>query len=255
VVPRGVPIRPVAEAAGPAASWNIASNAVEPIVGTLSFTHFRRNRWRASKIAIGSTLCLLEGWGYSRQPATATIPVRGSRPAHWLPQGSETLWLRRAALSTDRSSTPRCYRGRRCGTTPSLSLTSGGGKGAVAERVQQAAEPLDSKKFMPRRSSRCTVTQSGVHAPQQIIVFDLKTWGWITLLWGILVALVGVGLLSASSWARWTAIVVASLSFIVQLSFIGSTPYVLWGLSVLALTVVVLYALIVCWDEATIGPL
>jgi hypothetical protein len=74
--------------------------------------------------------------------------------------------------------------------------------------------------------------------------------GWL------LVALVGVGLLSASSWARWTAIVVASLSFVVQLSFIGSTPYVLWGLSVLALTVVVLYALIVHWDEATmIGSL
>ena len=31
----------------------------------------------------------------------------------------------------------------------------------------------------------------------------------------------------------------------------GSTPYVLWGLSVLALTAVVLYALIVRWDEAT----
>lgn len=90
-----------------------------------------------------------------------------------------------------------------------------------------------------------------VVAPQQIIVFDIKTWGWITLLWGVLVALVGVGLLAASSWARWTAIVVASLSFIVQLSFIGSTTYVLWGLSVLALTVVVLYALIVRWDEAT----
>ncbi len=89
-----------------------------------------------------------------------------------------------------------------------------------------------------------------VVSPQQIIVFDLKTWGWITLLWGILVALVGVGLLSGSSWARWVAIVVASLSFIVQLGF-GSTPYVLWGLSVLALTVVVLYALIVRWDEAT----
>ena len=95
-----------------------------------------------------------------------------------------------------------------------------------------------------------------VVSSQQIIVFDIKTWGWVTLLWGILVALVGVGLLSASSWARWTAIVVASLSFIVQLGFIGSTPYVLWGLSVMGLTVVVLYALIVRWDEATtIGSL
>jgi len=82
-------------------------------------------------------------------------------------------------------------------------------------------------------------------------VFDIETWGWVTLLWGILAALVGVGLLSGSSWARWTAIVIASLSFIVQLGFIGSTTYVLWGLSVMGLTVVVLYALIVRWDEAT----
>ena len=44
---------------------------------------------------------------------------------------------------------------------------------------------------------------------------------------------------------------IASLSFIVQLGFIGSTTYVLWGLSVMGLTVVVLYALIVRWDEAT----
>jgi hypothetical protein len=89
-----------------------------------------------------------------------------------------------------------------------------------------------------------------VLTPEQIIVFDTKTWGWVTLLWGILVVLAGFGLLSGSGWARWTAIVIASLSFIGQLGFIGSTPYVLWGLTVLALTVVVLYALIVRWDEA-----
>ena len=50
-----------------------------------------------------------------------------------------------------------------------------------------------------------------VVSPQQIIVFDLKTWGWITLVWGILVALVGVGLLSSRvsasscSWASSVA--------------------------------------------------
>jgi hypothetical protein len=86
---------------------------------------------------------------------------------------------------------------------------------------------------------------------QQVIVFDTKTWGWITLLWGALVALVGLGLLSGSGWARWTAIVIGVLSFIAQLGFLGATPYVLWGLTVLSLTVVVLYVLIVRWDEAT----
>lgn len=89
-----------------------------------------------------------------------------------------------------------------------------------------------------------------VFTTQSVIVFDVKTWGWIALVWGIIVALTGFGLLAASSWARWTAIVIGSLSFILQLGFLGSTPYPLWGLTVMGLTIVVLYALIVRWDEA-----
>lgn len=90
-----------------------------------------------------------------------------------------------------------------------------------------------------------------VLTPNQIVVFDIRTWGWIALIWGVLLAISGVGLLSATSWARWVAIVIASLSFLVQLGFLGSSSYPLWSLTVLGLTVVVLYALIVRWDEAT----
>jgi len=84
----------------------------------------------------------------------------------------------------------------------------------------------------------------------QIIVFDLRTWGWITLIWGIVLLLAGLALLSGSSWARWFTIVVASLNFIGQLGFLGGAQYPLWALTVLALTLVVLYALIVHWDDA-----
>jgi hypothetical protein len=86
--------------------------------------------------------------------------------------------------------------------------------------------------------------------PNQIIVFDLTTWGWITLIWGIIVGLVGLGLLSGQSWARWTAIIVGSLNFLIQLGFVGSSQYPLWALTIVALSIVVLYALIVRWDEA-----
>jgi hypothetical protein len=92
-------------------------------------------------------------------------------------------------------------------------------------------------------------------SPQQIVVFDLKTWGWITLIWGIVVGLTGLGLLARQGWARWVAIVVGSLNFIVQLGFVGSRQYPLWALVALALNVVVLYALIVRWEEATPSPL
>jgi hypothetical protein len=89
-----------------------------------------------------------------------------------------------------------------------------------------------------------------VLAPNQIIVFDTTTWGWITLLWGIVVGFAGFGLLAGSSWARWFTIVVGSLNLIMQLGFVGSAQYPLWALTVVAFTAVVLYGLIVRWEDA-----
>ena len=86
--------------------------------------------------------------------------------------------------------------------------------------------------------------------PNQIIVFDTTTWGWITLLWGIIVGLAGFGLLSRAGWARWFAIVVGSLTFFEQLGFVGNSQYPLWALTVLFLTAMVLWALTVHWDDA-----
>ena len=37
--------------------------------------------------------------------------------------------------------------------------------------------------------------------PNQIIVFDLKTWGWITLIWAVIMGLTGFGLLEADRLA------------------------------------------------------
>ena len=45
-------------------------------------------------------------------------------------------------------------------------------------------------------------------------------------------------------------IVAGSLNFLLQLGFVGSAQYPLWALAVLTLQVVVLYGLIVHWDDA-----
>src|SRR6059058_5956369 len=86
--------------------------------------------------------------------------------------------------------------------------------------------------------------------PNQIIVFDTTTWGWITLIWGIVVLLAGFGLLSRAGWARWFSIVVGIVTFFEQLAFVGNSQYSLWALTVLFLTAMVLWALIVHWDDA-----
>ena len=42
-----------------------------------------------------------------------------------------------------------------------------------------------------------------VLAPSQVIVFDVTTWGWITLLMGIVLVLAGMALMAGAGWARW----------------------------------------------------
>jgi hypothetical protein len=92
-----------------------------------------------------------------------------------------------------------------------------------------------------------------VQAANQIIVFDLRTWGWITLIWGAVIGLVGFGVLARNEWARWLAVVVASLNVIEQLGFVGSAQYPLWALTSVALSTLIIFVLVVRWegDEAT----
>ena len=82
------------------------------------------------------------------------------------------------------------------------------------------------------------------------LVFDLTAWGWIMLIWGVLLVFAGLGLLAGQSWARWFSIVVVSLNVLAQLGFLGNSQYPLWALTALALNVVVLYALTARWSES-----
>jgi hypothetical protein len=87
-----------------------------------------------------------------------------------------------------------------------------------------------------------------VLTPNQIVVFDLSTWGWLMMIWGAVLFLAGGGLLSRQSWARWFSILAVGLNFVAQLGFEGS-QFTLWGLTVLTLNFLVLYALIIRWGE------
>ena len=86
-----------------------------------------------------------------------------------------------------------------------------------------------------------------VFTPNQILIFDTTTWGWIMMLWGIIVLAAGIGLSTGATWARWFTIVVASISFFIQLGFVGNAAYPLWALVSITLTAVVLYAVTVRW--------
>ena len=82
------------------------------------------------------------------------------------------------------------------------------------------------------------------------LVFDITAWGWIMLIWGAVLVLVGFALLNGASWARWVSILLVSVNVFGQLGFLGNTNDQVWLLITLTLNIIVLYALIVRWHES-----
>ena len=85
---------------------------------------------------------------------------------------------------------------------------------------------------------------------QGLIIFNVTTWGWLAMIFGVVLFLVGLGLTGGAGWARWVAIILIVVNFIGQLGWIGSSPYPVWTLTVIALQIIVLYALTAKWEDA-----
>jgi hypothetical protein len=83
-----------------------------------------------------------------------------------------------------------------------------------------------------------------------LAIVDVTTWGWVTLLWGALLVLVGFGLLGGGGWARWLAIIGVGLNAIGQIAFMANYPqaYPLWNILIVTLNILVLYALTARWQ-------
>ncbi len=82
----------------------------------------------------------------------------------------------------------------------------------------------------------------------QLMVFDFTAWGIIWLAIGALVIAAGWGLISGASWARWFAIVLAFFNCAGQIAFLSAQP--IWSLLMIALNVLIIFALTVRWDAA-----
>lgn len=76
-----------------------------------------------------------------------------------------------------------------------------------------------------------------------IFEFDLTGWGWIHLIAGIGIAIAGFFLFTGAAWARYVGIGVAAISAI--LNFMWLPYYPVWSLLIIALDVVVIWALAV----------
>jgi hypothetical protein len=75
---------------------------------------------------------------------------------------------------------------------------------------------------------------------EYVFEFDVTTWGWIHLIGGVIVLLGGIALFQGSVWARTLAVVLASISIL--LNFMWLPYYPLWSLVVIAFDLFVIWA-------------
>jgi hypothetical protein len=80
-------------------------------------------------------------------------------------------------------------------------------------------------------------TVAGAH----YVFSNLKTWGWVTLILGVVEIIAGFSLWAGGSFGRWFGIIAAGLVAIGSLLDIRVLPF--WSICVFALSVIIIYQL------------
>jgi predicted membrane metal-binding protein len=80
------------------------------------------------------------------------------------------------------------------------------------------------------------------------LISNIKTWGWIVLILGIVLILAGFGMLAGSTWARVVAILVVSVNLVAQMAYLGHNPF--WSFTMILIDVFIIYGIAVhCGKE------
>ncbi|TCJ95260.1 DUF7144 family membrane protein [Nocardia alba] len=75
---------------------------------------------------------------------------------------------------------------------------------------------------------------------EYIYEFDTTTWGWIHVVLGALALIFGVGLAIGATWGRYGALGIAAL--VIVANFMSLPYYPAWSIVIIALSVVVIWA-------------
>ena len=78
-------------------------------------------------------------------------------------------------------------------------------------------------------------------ANAQYILSDLSTWGWITLVIGVLEFFAAFSLFNGGGYGRFIGVIAASVSAIASLMSIPGSPF--WAMGTFALAIIVIYEL------------
>ena len=88
----------------------------------------------------------------------------------------------------------------------------------------------------------CLVRPDGL-----VVNVDYTTWGWVHLLLGILLISAGAAIFSGRVWGRTVGVVAAIVSAVLNFAYIASYP--VWSTLIIAIDVLVIYAIVTHGDE------
>jgi hypothetical protein len=78
-------------------------------------------------------------------------------------------------------------------------------------------------------------------AVDHLLEFDATQWGWVHLLFGVLILLAGLGLFKGAVWARMVGVIMAGLTALSAFAVIPIHP--VWGIMIAAVAIAVIWAL------------
>ncbi len=78
---------------------------------------------------------------------------------------------------------------------------------------------------------------------QKAMLVDITAWGWFHLIAGVIVLLAGIGVMSGNMLARIIGVIAVGLSLV--FNFVALPIYPLWSIIVIAIDVIIIWALMV----------
>jgi hypothetical protein len=80
-----------------------------------------------------------------------------------------------------------------------------------------------------------------------LIVLDYTQWGWVHLIFGILLLFASAALFAGRLWGRVVAITLATFSAILNFGFIQAYP--IWSIMIIVLDIVIIYSVAMYGSE------
>ena len=81
----------------------------------------------------------------------------------------------------------------------------------------------------------------------RLVTFDITTWGWINIVFSVLLMVLAAALAAGKRWALFTSAVLVGLHMVAQFAFLNVTP--VWSAVSIVMDAAVIWAIIVHGGE------